>query len=213
MTEKEYFAEIQDRTDKINKLITERDVQRLYNLCHDELTQVMSEESALLNIALTVSEVSSSEQGYLKKTTLDLAGDGDKISPIEQLDNICRAVSRYLLRIDNHLDEDNVIEGLSYFAEKEISGDLIIRIAINKTQNTEHVLAVTAGALEEASTVTALRLYKYLQEEYKKPEYFIKAALVYMTMGNREVAVKLLEKIENKTDEVQQMISRLKTLD
>ncbi len=211
MTEEKYYSAIDATIEKISELIESRDAESLYTLCHSDIMDIMSRESVEIRTAIFVSEVAIEEAKYLDKTILDLTCDDKHKRVINQLVDIFSATSRYLIRIDNDLENDYLMEGLDYLSKKDLSGDFIIRVAKEKTKNIEHVLNYICDGLEK-KVVMVLRIYNFLQDKYGKQEYHIKAAFLYMTYGNNEAALKTLDKIKDKTEEVEHMILRLRSI-
>ncbi len=197
---------------QINELILKRDRDNLYLLCQNSLLKVLAEENSLLHVALVMSDVDRQESTYRGEDTVFSMIDADGLySPLEQLSAIYDDTSRYLFRFSNNLPEEWLIEGIEYFIQHRISGDLLAAVCIDKMEDYERVLDVLAKLYKEEDASVTLRIYKTLQEEVKKPKYYIAAAEIYMELGDLSTAYDVLNRVKDKTEEIDSMLNMLRS--
>ncbi len=168
MKEEELFQKIDETSKEIDRLLSNKDLEGLYNLCHCPEYKLYRSEDELMDRMYILSEVIRSEASYREKTVADLIDESSAIRPSDQLNRIFDEVMIALLRIDNDLDDDFVIDGLQTLAESDISGDMMIAVSKVKTRDSGKVLKYIAEAFKEVNPFTSLKILKYVVEENAK---------------------------------------------
>lgn len=167
MTEEKLFETIEKYKALIDPLVEERNLSGLYELCHDSIYKLLKSEDESLNCMFMISEAAVKETEYRQSCILDVIKHGDGSSLVSYSKDLVDEISLALLRIDNDLPEDLIIEGLQPLAEKDISGDMIIAVADSKTRDPQKVLKLVAEAFKEINPMTSLTILRYLVDDHK----------------------------------------------
>lgn len=195
---------------KMDELISCCDRDGLFSLEQKTTTTVLKKINPVIRKNLIICAAEREESVYMKDTIFSAIDSSLAVSPTIQLSHIYDNIARYLLRFANDFPEDYLQEVIAYFLNNNISGDLISRVCLVEDAVPEKVLPDIAMRMIKDNVSATLRIYKALQLQYKKTEYYLAAALIYMELGNFATAYKVLDSAENKTPEIEKIMDNIK---
>lgn len=196
--------------EKLDQFIAAYDRDGLYMLEQNSIAVVLKNSNPIIRKTLIICAAEREESVYLENTIFSTIDFSLAESPTFQLSKKYDEITRYLLRFANDFPEDYLQEGIDYFLENNISGDLLATISIAGDIKPQKILPDIAMRLLQHNISATLRIYKALQLKYKKAEHFIAAALIYMELGNFETAYKVLNSSEEKSIEIEKVMNKIK---
>ncbi|SFL51366.1 hypothetical protein SAMN05216390_1387 [Lachnospiraceae bacterium KH1T2] len=203
-------------TDRINELILykpEKYREEIYRICSDPKSYVAILYSEELAAMTRICVIDRREKDYMTKTVYDMVDINSAKNPVEQLKDTEDKVKVFLYRFEEKFDAEELDEAISYFIRASVSADYINFMVEDFIEDKERVLLSIANMMREREQLfTALRIYRLLYKKYFKDEYAVMAAYIYMQLSRNDLALKMLEMIQNPAAEVRKLIVELRKL-